>query len=109
MGLSDYSSHPGQDVNKSRPRHFLPAIGQHAICIESRSPDPLNKSHLGISHIWACLITAVTLAKTLSYSGNVSIVLTWYLISTKEMEGENYSPIHLQHSRRKRKIGQVEV
>src|ERR1700734_2282258 len=45
----------------------------------------------------------------LSYSGNVSIVLTWYLISTKEMEGENYSPSHLQHSRRKRKIGQVEV
>src|ERR1700683_21487 len=51
-------------VINSRPRHFLPAIGQHAIYIESRSPDPLNKSHLGISHIWACLITAVTLAKT---------------------------------------------
>src|ERR1700685_1109253 len=48
------------------------------------------------------------LGKPMSYSGNVSIVLTWYLISTKEMEGENYSPRHLQHSRRK-KIGQVEV
>ena len=65
MGLSDYSSHPGQDVCKSQPRHFLQAIGQHASCIESRSPDPLNKSHLGISHIWACPITAVTLAKML--------------------------------------------
>ena len=65
MGLSDYSSHPGQDVCKSWPRHVLPAIGQHAICIESKSPDPLNKSHLGISHIWACPITAVTLAKML--------------------------------------------
>ena len=51
-------------VINSQPRHFLPAIGQHAIYIESRSPDPLNKSHLGISHIWACPITAVTLAKT---------------------------------------------
>ena len=65
MGLSDYSSHPGQDVCKSQPRHFLQAIGQHTICIESRSVDPLNKSHLGISHIWACPITAVTLAKML--------------------------------------------
>src|ERR1700728_1211964 len=64
MGLSDYSSHPGQDVNKSWPRHFLPAIGQHAICIESRSHDPLNKSHLGISHIWACPLIAVFLANT---------------------------------------------
>src|SRR6202451_4928747 len=45
----------------------------------------------------------------MSYSGNVSIVLTWYLISTKETEGENYSPRHLQHSRRKRKTSQVEV
>ena len=33
------------------PDIFLQAIGQHANCIESRSPDPLNKSHLGISHI----------------------------------------------------------
>ena len=65
MGLSNYSSHPGQDICKFQPRHFLQAIGQHAICIESRSPDPLNKSHLGISHIWACPITAVTLAKML--------------------------------------------
>src|ERR1700685_4864245 len=32
---------------------------------------------------------------TVSYSGNVSIVLTWYLISTKETEGENYSPSRL--------------
>src|SRR6202050_3110726 len=48
----------------SRPRHFLPAIGQHAIYIESRSPDPLNKSHLGISHIWACPLIAVFLANT---------------------------------------------
>ena len=47
------------------PDIFLQAIGQHANCIESRSPDPLNKSHLGISHIWACPITAVTLAKML--------------------------------------------
>ena len=65
MGLSDYSSHPGQDDCKSWPRHFLQAIGQHVSCIKSRSPDPLNKSHLGISHIWACPITAVTLAKML--------------------------------------------
>jgi hypothetical protein len=27
----------------------------------------------------------------LSYSGNVSIVLTWNFNSTKEIEGENYS------------------
>src|ERR1700685_4101316 len=46
---------------------------------------------------------------SLSYSGNVSIVLTWYLISTKETEGENYSPSHLQYSRKQRKIDQVEV
>src|ERR1700693_6204328 len=65
MGLSNYSSHPGQDTCKSWPRHFLQAIGQHASCIESRSPDPLNKSHLSISHIWACPIIAVTLAKML--------------------------------------------
>ena len=52
MGLSNYSSHPGQDVCKSQPRNFLQAIGQHTIYIESRSPDPLNKSHLGISHTW---------------------------------------------------------
>src|ERR1700734_2373951 len=45
----------------------------------------------------------------MSYSGNVSIVLTWYFISTKETEGENYSPSHLQYSRKQRKIGQVEV
>ena len=64
MGLSDYSSHPAQDVSKSQPRCFLPAIGQHAICIESRSPDPLKKSHLGISHIWACPLITVFLANT---------------------------------------------
>src|ERR1700691_2863016 len=64
MGLSNYSSHPGQDVSKSRPSHVLPAIGQHAICIESRSPDPLKKSHLGISHIWACPLITVFLANT---------------------------------------------
>jgi hypothetical protein len=51
----------------------------------------------------------ITILVPLSYSGNVSIVLTWYLISTKEMEGENYSPSHLQHSQKKRKIGHVEV
>jgi hypothetical protein len=44
-----------------------------------------------------------------SYSGNVSILSTWNFNSTKEMEGENYSPRHLQHSQTKRKIGQAEI
>ena len=64
MSLSNYSSYPGQDVSKSWPRHILPAIGQQAICIESRSPDPFKKSHLGISHIWACPLITVFLANT---------------------------------------------
>ena len=72
MGLPNYSSHSGQDVWKavidffknSQPNCFLPAIGQHAIYVESRSPDPFNKYYLGISHIWARPITAVTLANT---------------------------------------------
>src|ERR1700683_933644 len=63
-GSVTYSTLAKTFVINSRPRHFLPAIVKHAIYIEIRSPDPLNKSHLGISHIWACPITAVTLAKT---------------------------------------------
>jgi hypothetical protein len=37
-----------------------------------------------------------------SYSGNVSIVLTWNFNSTKEIEGENYSLRHLQCCQKKR-------
>src|ERR1700683_4366234 len=51
-------------VINSRPRHFLQLLANTLFTLRAGHLTPFNKSHLGISHIWACPLIAVFLANT---------------------------------------------
>jgi hypothetical protein len=47
-------------------------------------------------------VSRIHVERALSYSGDLSIVLTWNFNNTKEVEEENYSLRHLQYCKKKR-------